>query len=525
MKKKIEELNKLKSLLEEGLIEQDEFEILKAEILGKDNLISDVPIVPEIKEQVIKPSYDNVKVKPPYEYYKNLHMEEEAESKVSETSVPPAVKESITVKEPLEEVKKPQRKKKNFWITLLFAVLGVSIIVIGVLIFNKINTNSEQNELVKSLSNIDKPKIVATSIKYVIAGNINLIDEPSELGAKIATLEFGQKIEVVDGTEQTIDNRVYIRAIWNGINGWINLRVNHVNLLDNHEKLNQIYEIVKGPHNTDVLKSVPAYAKIALIEYAEIYGGIINIDTSDNYAEIGFYRSSLRNRRSRKDKEKGINIDLKDMVFLSSNSLTGKQEIVVMSFDNKYKWTVLQSFPQLRENIIISGFERVKRRTSISAINGSSDYINGPIIYDAMLVRTIGSFNYYLYSGTQDHIRVYTSIANEPISMEEFNIGLEDNGGPDCNCLFTEPFDSYSILDNYILFESGETGESTLFFTPTTFMDGVFKQQFPMFTFGGMFTGTLAVTNEIGSDGMSNEVYPKTCIIEGDTWKYYGGGR
>ena len=52
MKKKIEELNKLKYLLEEGLIEQDEFEMLKAEILGQDKPIPEVPIAPEIKEEI-----------------------------------------------------------------------------------------------------------------------------------------------------------------------------------------------------------------------------------------------------------------------------------------------------------------------------------------------------------------------------------------------------------------------------------------------------------------------------------------
>ena len=141
MKKKIEELNKLKHLLEEGLIEPDEFEILKAEILGQDNPIPELPIAQEIKEEIIKPNPDSI-----VPVAAELIVEEEVESKVLETSAPPSVKETIIVEDSSEEAKKPKpvssttkqedqkRKKKSIWIALLFVVLGVSIIVIGVMV-------------------------------------------------------------------------------------------------------------------------------------------------------------------------------------------------------------------------------------------------------------------------------------------------------------------------------------------------------------------------------------------------------
>lgn len=286
-----------------------------------------------------------------------------------------------------EEKKNPTTKPKRKELRLVIGIIiGVGIGIGSFMLYQNYSSSNSAEAIAMEGVNIN--------YHYVIASKLYLCEAPGEKSMQLMEMPFGTPIELL-GDEISIGKYTYQRARVNGNNGWVSTKKDEIQLIDSADKLNKIQALISGPGDQQVLQSIPAYAKNTLlaIERNQGYEGIkVEINNSDGYPEIEFFRSKKGNRNSSSDRRKGINNGLKDMAVIVTYPDYSKS-VLFVSFSKSYKWDVILEIPVPKN---IKGLERIKRRKTITA-NGIELVKN--LKYDAMGIIINNYDSKYIYGG------------------------------------------------------------------------------------------------------------------------------
>lgn len=382
----IQELKNLKKHLDDGTITQSQFDKLKQIIL--DEKPSKIEAISTYKALLIKFLDEKIsdltppKQTPPLEVLDDLENEAPA-----------------SIKEDKPTYQKDEKKKKS----LLLPLAG-GMVVLGVILMYFLFFTSEPPEIGKE---VEAPKI----IKYVLSSKLNLAKEPGEESDIITEIPFGEKVEILNEKEIKIGDYFYAEAYYRGDIGWITTKAKTINLIDDENKLTEINNIFTGNWAQEILETMPAYAKYAILDLKNrgTYGNFnVNLDRNDEYSTIEFFRSRLANRNSSKDKKQDINNEPKDMAFIAKTE-SNKQILLIMKFDRDFNWEII--LENRDDNSNINGFKRVNRKSKIEYYD-IYDLVELPLEYDALLVDRNSDGNFYLYdpNGSFDYYFFYTEM-------------------------------------------------------------------------------------------------------------------
>ena len=287
--------------------------------------------------------------------------------------------------EPLEQIEKENIKPKRKGLRLIAGIIiGTGIGIGGFLIY--------QNYFSNPLVIAEEP--ININYEYVISSKLHLCEAPGENSLKLLDLPFGKSLELL-GNETMIGDYTYQRARVNGTDGWVTTKKHEIQLINDVTKLNDIKSMISGPGAQEVFESMSAYSKYTLLAIRNNsgYQNIkVDIDNTDGYPEIEFFRSRKGNRNSTSDRKKGINEGLKDMAVIVTYPDFSKS-VLFVSFSKSYKWDVILEIPVPNN---VKGLERIKRRRTITT-NGIELVKN--LKYDAMGIIINNYASKYIYGG------------------------------------------------------------------------------------------------------------------------------
>lgn len=447
MSDKIEKLKELKELLEQGLIEQAEYDALKKDVIGvvpkksvaeRVETIKKTPTISYNEYKIVRSAIEK-STKPeikkealPKKQVSPKPIQEKQPEKIKKEPLPTKVIKPIKGVKPLPpsiNVPKGQEKIKLVpkgssgqpRVVLVPKVRGNAqqsknsgdngvespplgknkianplLILIGLVVITGVSVLTYF--LNQSPSEVDVVNPVAAVDRYILPGNLHLCDGPGEDANHLVQLVFGTKININNAEEVQIGDRTYLKINYKGQTGWVTTKIKGVELIGELSLLNEVQALVKGSNPEVVLEKIPAYAKYALLELRKRgdYGNFsIVVDDNDYFPEVGVFRSKTSNRNSSSDRRKGINDGYKDLacvIQLENNS----QSILVLEFDRNYDWSVLY-YNQENGNDIL-GVQRVKRRSTIQLESYYDDYEEEYLEHDAILVGRSNYQNFYLYN-------------------------------------------------------------------------------------------------------------------------------
>lgn len=405
------------------------------------------------------------------------------------------------VKEPTPESKENpkneevSKKKKWLWPVLIASVAILTVIAIFFTFFN-----GDQD-----------PWANPNVLKYVFAGSAELTEGPGD-DRKLRSIAFGKELQLTPKSEITIDNSVYREAIYEGITGWVKTRIGSNHLIVDFSVLDKLNKAIRGRNHQDIMEDIPAYGKHAILEFWKEKNGAFEVfvDGGDGYPEIAFFRSRIGNRKSSSDRKKGINDGKKDMMFVTQYP-DRKQSVVYMRFNDDYERTFSEEIWLDPEATGCKGLERTKRRTKLKLVGPGGNRMDEKLAFDAMYVVVEGGQSFYYYGPENRMQQFYEAIPSNWKSVQDLQDELEYGSGADCMCSFTEPFLDFRFVGNYVLY-SHDYHYWTVYYTHSVYDPSKYRQTFELLDRNGEIIENLEIINEPADDGMSEEIYPRTCI-------------
>jgi hypothetical protein len=332
MKDKIEELKKIKELLEEGIISKDEFNNLKLKIIGagasaevvsndgaKELIASDneglgsvVPSsVPEKDDKLTAdkfiPEKEGQKTtlksasqsKPIIET--KIKTNADAEPKPNVVPGPgPDAQSDLT---PIDSQKKPGK-------IILLIVLIVAVIGGGYLVWD----NYFNGIAYDSVSSSEE---ITVSTAYVLSGELNFRSEKNtQESSKIQTLYFGDRIELVGAAEAAVYDGdlklVWQKAEWEGKTGWIAKSIDDVQVVGDINQYEDYQSLFSSNYDTladyGKLKVWGYEAMIAYLKENDWLGQYTIRSDQEDIRKNGL-RTILRYRNSLNEKDRDAPYD------------------------------------------------------------------------------------------------------------------------------------------------------------------------------------------------------------------------
>ena len=496
----LDQLKKLKQLFDDGLIDQSEFDLLKTDLLQIDKAESVNQLSPEPDKKLDK---------------QKEHSTEEGQ-KAGEVGV--AAAEAKPAGAPT--INSPEKKKSSKVIKSIIIALSCFVLV-GLLYYGyRLLTNGQGGDVKEAVSDVQN-----YGGGYVFAGHSVLLDTPSDEGLELATLSYGSQFQYLSHEKVEVENEIYRQVIADGQEGWIKTNIEGLELTCEDEALNTLSYLVTGEFKDNLLSEIPAYVKWALADYSR--SGEFTIDChQDSIQKVIMLRSRLQNRRSSADKREGINDEPKDAIFLNRSS-DGKQLLVMLNFSSYTNWTVTE-LPIANEANFI-GLKRVKRRTTLEVIDRFGALEQLKLEFDACKVYSEdnGIFYYYGPDGTME--RYAPSTGGVFPTFDAFKSEVVDSLGADFYCDFTNYY--YAIASNYVLHESVEGVDVNryVFFTPERVGLDLDREEISLYFPDGEYSHTVTIYNEpyTRQTEYGLQEYSRTCEIQKENWTVTlsGGGR
>jgi len=334
MSDKIEKLKELRDLLEQGLIEQSEYDALKSEVIGDGKPLSkgSVEIDSSTKKEEYKAASEPKNISPSItkkvsrpEVDKTVKTEASEKTK-TEPTVSKVIKPKKGVKPlpPRSNVPKGQEKVKlvakakskqprvvlvpkgvesNIAVegnpenggkkklsNLVLIIIG-AIVIAGISILTYyLNQSSSQGEALNSIATIDR---------YIMSSRLSLAKHPGEDVDIHYKMDFGAKIKVIENTDTIIGNYTYVKAFHNNLEGWVSSKRKEVYLISELSKIEEIKNIIIGDYALEKLESLPAYVKYAIMDLNKKEGGfVIQTNDKENFSMVKSFRSRIGNRSS-----------------------------------------------------------------------------------------------------------------------------------------------------------------------------------------------------------------------------------
>ena len=501
----LDQLKKLKQLFDDGLIDQSEFDLLKADLLQIDKAESVTQLSPEPDKKLDK---------------QKEHSTEEAQ-KAGEVGV--AAAEAKPASAPI--MNSPKKKKSSKVIKSIIIALSCFVLV-GLLYFGyRLFMNGQVEAAKAEEGSVTEVNGENYGGGYVFAGHSVLLDTPSDEGLELATLSYGSQFQYLSHEKVEVENEIYRQVIADGQEGWIKTNIEGLELTCEDEALNTLSYLVTGEFKDNLLSEIPAYVKWALADYSR--SGEFTIDChQDSIQKVIMLRSRLQNRRSSADKREGINDEPKDAIFLNRSS-DGKQLLVMLNFSSYTNWTVTE-LPIANEANFI-GLKRVKRRTTLEVIDRFGALEQLKLEFDACKVYSEdnGIFYYYGPDGTME--RYAPSTGGVFPTFDAFKSEVVDSLGADFYCDFTNYY--YAIASNYVLHESVEGVDVNryVFFTPERVGLDLDREEISLYFPDGEYSHTVTIYNEpyTRQTEYGLQEYSRTCEIQKENWTVplSGGGR
>jgi len=496
----LDQLKKLKQLFDDGLIDQSEFDLLKTDLLQIDKAESVNQLSPEPDKKLDK---------------QKEHSTEEGQ-KAGEVGV--AAAEAKPAGAPT--INSPEKKKSSKVIKSIIIALSCFVLV-GLLYYGyRLLTNGQGGDVKEAVSDVQN-----YGGGYVFAGHSVLLDTPSDEGLELATLSYGSQFQYLSHEKVEVENEIYRQVIADGQEGWIKTNIEGLELTCEDEALNTLSYLVTGEFKDNLLSEIPAYVKWALADYSR--SGEFTIDChQDSIQKVIMLRSRLQNRRSSADKREGINDEPKDAIFLNRSS-DGKQLLVMLNFSSYTNWTVTE-LPIANEANFI-GLKRVKRRTTLEVIDRFGALEQLKLEFDACKVYSEdnGIFYYYGPDGTME--RYAPATGGVFPTFDAFKSEVVDSLGADFYCDFTNYY--YAIASNYVLHESVEGVDVNryVFFTPERVGLDLDREEISLYFPDGEYSHTVTIYNEpyTRQTEYGLQEYSRTCEIQKENWTVTlsGGGR
>jgi hypothetical protein len=326
MADKIEELKKIKELLDQGIISEAEFKKLKSKITGVKEKEAEPKSEKSDQEKlddllksnsITQEEYDKLKGEtPPTKLKENPEISTDKSEKSTTLKSKPAPssdkKETAKVDVKSEEPKKKSNK------TIIIVLIALAVIIGGYFIWDSYFNNGEE-----AADNTEEP---GANTVYVLSGELNFrSDKNTSENSKIQTLYFGDRIELVGSAEAPVYDGdlklVWQQAEWNGKSGWIAKAIDDVEVVGNIEK----YEDYKAlfANNYDTLTDygkVKVWAYDAMINHLKDndWLGTYTIRNDDEAIRKNGLKTILRYRNSLDEKDKDAPYDF--IVLLESET-------------------------------------------------------------------------------------------------------------------------------------------------------------------------------------------------------------
>lgn len=445
MSDKIEKLKELRDLLEQGLIEQSEYNALKSEVIGgvkplsKGSFERDTStkkeeykaasepknVSPSITKKVSRPEVE----KPVKTEASEKTKTEPTVSKVIKTKkgvkplppssnvpkgqekvklvpkgkpgqprvvlVPKGAQQKVTSATDGGESSSGGKKKSSM---LAYVIIGLIIIIGGVI---------ATYFLTQGASAIESEKAIATVDRYIMSTRLSLAKHPGEDADIHYNMDFGEKIKVIENTDTIIGNFTYVKAFHNNLEGWVSSKAKSVKLISELSEIEEVKSVFKGDYVVEEMESLPAFVKYAIIDLSKQEGFVINTNDNDNYSSsmVKSYRSRLENRSSSSDKKSNRNNDPKDIILAAIKS-NGDKYIYILNFDHNYLPHVAHKERYFGSEII--GFERVVRKTEQEFYFFDGSGYGSRLSYDAIKVhRDTQDFYIYMHNGRYGSFNLY----------------------------------------------------------------------------------------------------------------------
>ena len=501
----LDQLKKLKQLFEDGLIDQAEFDLLKTDLLQIDKAESVTQLSSEPDKKLDK---------------QKEHSTEEAQ-KAGEVGV--AAAEAKPAGAPT--INSPEKKKRSKVIKSIIIALSCFVLV-GLLYFGyRLFMNGQVEAAKAEEGSVTEVNGENYGGGYVFAGHSVLLDTPSDEGLELATLSYGSQFQYLSHEKVEVENEIYRQVIADGQEGWIKTNIEGLELTCEDEALNTLSYLVTGEFKDNLLSEIPAYVKWALADYSR--SGNFTIDChQDSIQKVILLRSRLRNRRSSADKREGINDEPKDAIFLNRSS-DGKQLLVMLNFSSYTNWTVTELPISNEANFI--GLKRVKRRTTLEVIDRFGALEQLKLEFDACKVYSEDNGIFYYYGPDGAMERYAPSTGGVFPTFDAFKSEVVDSLGADFYCDFTNYY--YAIASNYVLHESveGVDVDRYVFFTPERVGLDLDREEISLYFPDGEYSHTVTIYNEpyTRQTEYGLQEYSRTCEIQKENWTVTlsGGGR
>ncbi|MBL4703065.1 MAG: SHOCT domain-containing protein [Flavobacteriales bacterium] len=485
---KISELKKIKSLLDSGAITQDEFDELKASVLGPNGRIHAPNSSVKVATKEVEPIVKTINSAPPS----------------SEKST--SIQEKVTKGPPFNtsEIRKEKKSKTGLFIFFVALVLGGTLLIA----FNP-----------KWLGTGEKTPIVLKQF-YVFSSKLQILDQPQENANQLSIVPFGVQIGIVRDT--VIGDFTWSLVQHGEIEGWLTSKKYNTNYLVGDRQYHHINSIFEGSRKQEILEDMPAYAKYAILNYhAQNDKGDFKVvcNETDTLLPVAYFRSRIGNRNSSSDRKTNKNGGLKDMAITFTPYVGADTEhLVIFSFKTNHSEEIIYD-ETLYGNPL--GLQRISRRSYFKTIQPDGKYKNMVMELDGLQIVFPHFKGSQLLYRSNKKLRLFDRYEIEHISLVRSFID-ENSSSIACKCSFTEPFyDLY--IHNGIALLTHQDNNVKAYHTPKQFEYVLYSQGIDLINEDD--SDYLQIIDDPGNDGMSELVYDRTCILHLQGGQVlYGGG-